>query len=1008
MSESNNKLQNLTNEQVDKSSSQRPSKLKTAVNNAIAKLWIALSLTWWNGAFNVISWWTTVAIVAACEPQDQKWPEIDISEEILRSGIPIKKPEILSNNGTTIRLWSNHVATCSDKESWIADVTVSVNGKTIKKWDNLTIDKSCSATINATDINGNHSSKTFEINFIDTTPECIFYKPEIPAFQWDKITRNNGELSAWTEKAFEFNNNEYNLTLIFDKKDENGNIKHEDITNQLPFELKEIWDQNLEITLSHKESWKPKSRTTTLKVSETNQEKPEITYHESSAEVSEWDTITETNKEVFAWDTKILAWNSDDYIASYEFDNQTIQSLPFTIKNGGVLKCTLENTKNWQTRSRSTTIKLKDEAPEIKREKTEANIFWWVKLTMENNQFSLWDVLYATWTDDNTQNLTMSFEVDWQSYKSWDIISVASDWKTHTWKLTYTDEKDKSKSGEINLKNNITEAISWRENINSLNLKVGQETNLLSNVKFNDAELKKLEIQVNNWQWQEISEPYRYTPTNTWTIVVRLTIQWPMWNTAPWTSNTLTIEKAPSIEYHAMPIENLDPYRILSNLGIGPIERWDDKVYEYIKDLWIAEGMWIRKMMWLHGAGGHTAKEYNEYLSRTNLVMVQETPDNDKYNNFDRIWEPVEVSWSTNHHANNELGILTHFAGEHTNLMVSGRNPDKKRYWALYEFAKNNPNSMIIVCCSAQPSVYTQDSYKDQIFNEKIIDLFNLKNVIGIFSSGNTRVLEWIHREILYNGICEWNSNWYRNYSSMANSSQNNHPDCHMTVSVWTNSTWHTDITNAEGSLLPKEFDEDVLLAGFAFPYYNWYYNCFYGDPLTNWWWDSSYWTYINGGTMGLEFDLHADTEDADQLLSMTRSSSIENSITLNWDTQKLQRLNVAEYIRQYNMTLDVPKKIKPWETIMLTKWYYKWTIYEWPWVEVYIKWKWWVANTKENESIIKAQDPFELDTRRINGGWLSQYWILPWNTFQITERTVDDQWNWTTISKDFNITVEQ
>jgi hypothetical protein len=49
---------------------------------------------------------------------------------------------------------------------------------------------------------------------------------------------------------------------------------------------------------------------------------------------------------------------------------------------------------------------------------------------------------------------------------------------------------------------------------------------------------------------------------------------------------------------------------------------------------------------------------------------------------------------------------------------------------------------MIIVCCSAQPSVYTQDSYKDQIFNEKIIDLFNLKNVIGIFSSGNTRVLE--------------------------------------------------------------------------------------------------------------------------------------------------------------------------------------------------------------------------------------------------------------------------
>ena len=77
--------------------------------------------------------------------------------------------------------------------------------------------------------------------------------------------------------------------------------------------------------------------------------------------------------------------------------------------------------------------------------------------------------------------------------------------------------------------------------------------------------------------------------------------------------------------------------------------------------------------------------------------------------------------------------------------------------------------------------------------------------------------------------------------------------------------------------------------------------------------------------------------EDMDQLLSMARFSSIENSISLDGKTQKLQRLNPAGYFMKYCMTTDIPSSIALDETVSLNKEWYKGLIFNIPGAEVLI-----------------------------------------------------------------------
>lgn len=149
-------------------------------------------------------------------------------------------------------------------------------------------------------------------------------------------------------------------------------------------------------------------------------------------------------------------------------------------------------------------------------------------------------------------------------------------------------------------------------------------------------------------------------------------------------------------------------------------------------------------------------------------------------------------------------------------------------------------------------------------------------------------------------------------------------------------------------------------------------------------------------------FQLHADLESVDPLLDMARSTSLENSISLEGKTQKLQRLNPAGYFEKYCMTTDFPSSIALDETVSLNKGWYKGLLFAIPGAEVLINGEW-IPFTNENASRIKSANPMNLEWR-LNGSLLRKYGYTPGQTLQGKIITVDDQWNGLRLEKDITI----
>lgn len=82
------------------------------------------------------------------------------------------------------------------------------------------------------------------------------------------------------------------------------------------------------------------------------------------------------------------------------------------------------------------------------------------------------------------------------------------------------------------------------------------------------------------------------------------------------------------------------------------------------------------------------------------------------------------------------MGILTAFAGKYARIKVVGvdNSGAKKQFDILAEFVNNNSKSIYIVCASASPVGYNQDSYRKEIFNQGLINAANLSNLVFYFA----------------------------------------------------------------------------------------------------------------------------------------------------------------------------------------------------------------------------------------------------------------------------------
>ena len=621
-------------------------------------------------------------------------------------------------------------------------------------------------------------------------------------------------------------------------------------------------------------------------------------------------------------------------------------------------------------------------APTVNVSQHDVDITWWKQVRVSWNQLYIWDALVASWTDNVTKNCTVELSLNWKTISSWTIIN---EW----WYLTVKvcDEAGNTKTIDIKLTMN-NQLISWLENLQNLNMQVDQEVNLLNWITFwNGASLVKVEIEM-DWETAQITDPNHYTPQYPWTCTIILTVKDKNGNIVTEKVN----KNIQALEYQAIEINNIRPVDILPI--IWQVESWDKNVYEHIEHLRVAEATRIRDMMSKYWAGTHSPAEYQQLMNRLNTGMAMELPL--WYDNYEIIWW-WDRSPNPSNHALWERHTLNSIV-PNANLKIILPGGNKGRTGNLLEYATNNPNTISIIWLSSTTPAYDKNWYINNVFQQDLIDLCNKNNIIVFIVGTNIEKHNWILKNKIYNENYTTDEHWMYSQTSMANSKTNSRPNSHLLVTIATDSDGDIDQTGItyESTKYPVWFSNNSLFSGRWFPH------------LTNWkiYWPQWRYTtsvtnYFNVALCSLIFQLYADAGNVNELLEMIKSTTLNDQITLDWETQQLQLMNPAWFFKKYCMPTNLPTQINVWETIPLNKWYYKWVIFDIPWAEVKINWQW-IAYNNTNKSLIKSQNSMNLQWR-LNWNLCAKMWYK-WKTVNWKIIAVDDSWNGLNIDKDISI----
>ena len=714
---------------------------------------------------------------------------------------------------------------------------------------------------------------------------------------------------------------------------------------------------------------------------------PNITLNQHEVDITWWKQLRINWNQLYIWNDLIASWIddvSDICNVTLSFNGKAITSWT-TLSESWTLTITVTD---WAWNKKTTTVKLNvtNNAPSINLKTSEVNTFWWVSVNISNNQLSIWWNLIASWSDDRTSNCTVSLKFNNNEVKSWDTLN----WE---WKLilTITDGEWKSSSVEITLTNS---AISWLENLKQASMQVNQEINLLQWLSFADwVTLEKVEILI-DWVKNTVSDPNHFTPEYPWTCSIIFSVKKNN-NTYEVSVDWLNIK---ALEYSPMQINNLKPQDILPI--VWQVEVWDTHAYEHIEHLRIAEATRVRDMMWKYWAWNYTAEEYQELMMRLNTWMLWENPI--WYDNYEIVGG--ELADSPSEHANAEWGILNTIIN-HANFKIIDSYEDNIK--ELYELSNDNSTSINIFWLSKSADIYSKKNYRDMSDRKQHLQKSNL---LVFWSWWNIKYSSSIIKNKIYQEDFDLpDEHSVYTWQSCANSKNDAYIDRHLILTFWTNPNWNTNITNYTWwSKFPVWFNNDILFAWRAFPYKNIDWKI-YGQTGSSWyfedsWYASSYPNYVNVAITDLCFQMFAEIKDIDELLDMIKSTSLKDYTRYDDMTQELHLINPAWFIKEYLMPKDLPLEISSWDIIDLNKGYYKWIIFDIPWAEVNINWNW-IPYNEENKSLIKQQNPFNLEWR-LNWDLCKKLWYnknnnnIKWNII-----IIDEKYNGLNISNNINIT---
>ena len=435
----------------------------------------------------------------------------------------------------------------------------------------------------------------------------------------------------------------------------------------------------------------------------------------------------------------------NDLVASWKDDKSAScsVSITFTGKDGttkvvnsgdklteeGKLQLKVTDEAGNTSTAEITLTRTDTEAPKIEVLVQEKNVVAGVKVTVDGSQLLLDSTPAASWTDDYSTTFSIDLayvptEGQSKTINSGDILFDAG-------KLTISvaDEFQNKSTAEFTL---TSVAVYGLENLQSKTLQVDQEVDLLDGVTFAEGLiLGKFEVEENGVR-TEMANPNAYIPQSAGTINIIITLGRSDGSTIEVRVDGLTVK---GIDYQAITLRDITPEEIFPQ--IAQIESGDKNIYSYVEDLRIAEAARIRDMMGVYGAGNYTPEQYQELMSRITMGLIYEAPED--YENYEWIG-PVPESVYVSEHAKGTSQNLFSLKSKYTDIKLLSNLGEGWAY-NLMEYAKNNPNRIILFSSSASPQYYTYPEYKEYVFSQTIIDLGNQPNVLVFFSGGDTKTI---------------------------------------------------------------------------------------------------------------------------------------------------------------------------------------------------------------------------------------------------------------------------
>lgn len=371
--------------------------------------------------------------------------------------------------------------------------------------------------------------------------------------------------------------------------------------------------------------------------------------------------------------------------------------------------------------------KTDSEAPKIEIMVQEKNVVAGVKVTVDGNQLLFDSIPAASWTDD--YSTTFSLDLAYVSIDGQSKTLVSGDVLFDAGKLTIsvTDEFQNKSTAEIYLS---SVAAYGLENLQGKTLQVDQEINLLEGLTFAEGlTLQKVEVEEGGAR-TEIANPNAYIPQSAGTLNIIITLERSDGSTIEVRVDGITVK---GIDYQAITLRDITPEEIFPQ--IAQIESGDKNIYSYVEDLRIAEAVRVRDMMGIYGAGNYTPEQYQELMSRITMGLIEEMPPD--YENHEWIG-PWTDNVNVTDHSRVTYQNLICLKSEYTDIKILS---DLGEGWAynLTEYAKSQPNRIILFSASVTRVRYSYSQYKQDVFSQNIIDLWNLPNVLAFFSGGDTR-----------------------------------------------------------------------------------------------------------------------------------------------------------------------------------------------------------------------------------------------------------------------------